>query len=125
MPSTTATSNLVRNVTVCLDLGELTMVGGAANVWEAATTPFDVDQTFRTAIAYAEIAGAWDHRLFPQVPISNPMVCDPNDYPKTTTSSSGGTGRGVSIHSHTMQCVKIYFILLVSPTYHARVLGNY
>lgn len=124
LPSTTATSNLVRNVTVCLDLGELTMVGGAANVWEAATTPFDVDQTFRTAIAYAEIAGAWDHRLFPQVPISNPVVCDPNDYPKTTTSSSGGTGRGVSIHSHTMQCVKIYFILLVSPTYHARVLDD-
>jgi len=124
LPSTTATSNLVRNVTVCLDIGELTMVGGAANGWEAATTPFDVAQTFRTAIAYAEIAGAWDHRLFPQVPISNPVVCDPNDYPKTTTSSSGGTGRGVSIHSHTMQCVKIYFILLVSPTYHARVLDD-
>ena len=129
LPSTTATSNLVRNVTVCLDLGEMTIVEGVTvdrgvPVYEAATTPFDVAQTFRTAIAYAEIAGAWDHRLFPQVPISNPVVCDPNDYPRTTTSSSGGTGRGVSIHSHTMQCVKIYFILLISPTYHARVLDD-
>lgn len=124
LPSTTTTSNLVRNVTVCLDLGELNMVGGASNVWEAATTPFDIAQTFRTAIAYAERAGAWDHRFFPQVPIPNPVVCDPNDYPKTTTSSYGSTGHGVSIHSHTMQCVKIYFILLISPTYHARVLGT-
>lgn len=124
LPSTTATSNLVRNVTVCLDLGELTMVGGAANVWEAATTPFDVAQTFRSAIAFAETRSAFDHGLFKQVPISNPVVCDPNDYPKTTTSSYGSTGHGVSIHSHTMQCVKIYFILLISPTYHARVLDD-
>ena len=129
VPTTSTSSNLVRNVTVCLDLGALSIVEGVTvdrgvPVYEATTTPFDIAQSFRTAIAYAEIAGAWDHRLFTQVPISNPVVCDPNDYPKTTTSSSGGTGRGVSIHSHTMQCVKIYFILLVSPTYHARVLDD-
>ena len=129
VPTTSTSSNLVRNVTVCLDLGELSIVDGVTvdrgvPVYEATTTPFDVAQTFRTAIAYAEIAGAWDHRLFPQVPISNPVVCDPADYPATTTTSTGGDGMATSVHEHAMQCVKIYFILLISPTYHARVLDD-
>lgn len=129
VPTTSTSSNLVRNVTVCLDLGALSIVEGVTvdsgvPVYEAATTPFDIAQTFRTAIAYAEIAGAWDHRLFPQVPISNPVVCDPADYPATTTTSTGGGGTATSVHEHAMQCVKIYFILLISPTYHARVLDD-
>lgn len=129
VPTTSTSSNLVRNVTVCLDLGALSIVEGVTvergvPVYEATTTPFDIAQTFRTAIAYAETNGAFDHRLFAQVPIPDPAICDPADYPETTTTSTGGGGTATSVHEHTMQCVKIYFILLISPTYHARVLGR-
>ena len=130
VPTTSTSSNLVRNVTVCLDLGELSIVEGETGdrgvpvVYEAATTPFDIAQTFRTAIAYAETNGAFDHGLFAQVPIPDPAICDPSDYPETTTKSTGGGGTATSVHEHAMQCVKIYFILLISPTYHARVLGT-
>ena len=130
VPTASTSSNLVRNVTVCLDLGELSIVEGETVdrgvpvVYEAATTPFDIAQTFRTAIAYAETNGAFDHGLFAQVPILDPAICDPADYPETTTKSTGGGGTATSVHEHAMQCVKIYFILLISPTYHARVLGQ-
>jgi hypothetical protein len=129
VPTTSTSSNLVRNVTVCLDLGALSIVEGVTvdrgvPVYEAATTPFDIAQTFRTAIAYAETNGAFDHGLFAQVPIPDPAICDPADYPETTTKSTGGGGTATSVHEHAMQCVKIYFILLISPTYHARVLDD-
>lgn len=129
VPTTSTSSNLVRNVTVCLDLGALSIVGGetvdrGVPVYEATTTPFDIAQTFRTAIAYAETNGAFDHGLFDQVPIPAPAICDPADYPATTTTSAGGVGTATSVHEHAMQCVKIYFILLISPTYHARVLDD-
>ena len=125
VPSTSSATNVVRNVTVCLDLGAPTVVGGITNVWEAATTPFDIAQTFRTAIAFAETQGAFDHGLFQQVPIDSPAFCDPDDYPATTTTSTPGTGQARSTHEHMMHCQKVYFILLISPTYHARVLGDY
>ena len=76
-------------------------------------------------IAFAETNGAFDHRFFAQVPIPDPAICDPADYPATTTTSTGGGGTATSVHEHAMQCVNIYFILLISPTYHARVLGDY
>ena len=127
-----ATSSVVRAIT-SYPIGQIVPVAGNAahsnDLWQTSGEY----EGFGTGVAdvqraFYEVASGYFDKPFADVDISNPLIVRPEDFPPVATDDLTASYRTVyaqTLYSHTLRSVKNYVVMLVTPTYHARVLGDY
>ena len=127
-----ATSSVVRAIT-SYPIGQLVPVAGNAahsnDLWQTSGEY----EGFGTGVAdvqmaFYEVASGYFDKPFADVNISDPLIVRPEDFPPVATNDLAASYRTVyaqTLYSHTLRSVKNYVVMLVTPTYHARVLGDY
>lgn len=126
-----ATSSVVRAIT-SYPIGQIVPVAGNAahsnDLWQTSGEY----EGFGTGVAdvqkaFYEVASGYFDKPFADVDISDPLIVRPEDFPPVATNDLAASYRTVyaqTLYSHTLRSVKNYVVMLVTPTYYARVLGT-
>ena len=127
-----ATSSVVRAIT-SYPIGQIVPVAGNAahsnDLWQTSGEY----EGFGTGVAdvqkaFYEVASGYFDKPFADVDISDPLIVRPEDFPPVATNDLAAAYRTVyaqTLYSHTLRSVKSYVVMLVTPTYYARVLDDY
>ena len=132
MTNEIVTANHVTRLLSSHDLGAFECTGetresrfyATPNVWRAVSSR--VDDIQREALLAAEALACFEGRFFRRPPVEEFKIL-PSEYPATCSNGwfgcKAGTGFAIRTRRNEFAADKVYLLLLVRPTYHARVLG--